>query len=77
MDRKIVNKKNMNCKQCRRETKHHQGSGWWICNMCDGKTVKISTDNTNKKKGHDRGFDASGEAHSKIAKGSNRSILRR
>ncbi len=47
----------------------HQG-GRWKCQNCSEYTTKANAENTNRNKGEDRNFDASGDAHSKIAKGS-------
>jgi len=73
----MTHKKNMKCMQCNDATKHFHHSGWWKCTKCGNKTAKSKLGNTNRNKGEDRGYDASGEAHSKIAKGSNRSIINR
>jgi ribosomal protein L37AE/L43A len=73
----MTNKKNMMCMICEKETEHFHRSGWWKCAKCHNNTVKAKLGNTNRDKGEDRGYDASGEAHNKIPKGSHRSVIKR
>jgi hypothetical protein len=58
------------CPKCKAVTEHFHSSGWWKCPKCKNNTVKANLGNTNKGRGEDRGFDASGEAHGLVAKGS-------
>jgi len=58
------------CPKCKAMTDHFHSSGWWKCQKCKNNTVKANLGNTNKGRGEDRGFDASGEAHGMAAKGS-------
>jgi hypothetical protein len=69
----------MTCTRCEGETEHFHCSGRWKCAKCGNFTARDKKEfrNTNKNKGDDRGYDASGEAHSIIAKGSHRMIRRR
>ena len=62
--------KRLMCAVCATETTHIHNSGWWRCSTCNGRTERAKLGNTNSSKGEDRAYDASGEAHNKIAKGS-------
>ncbi len=60
-------KRKFSCSTCNRKTPHVYSDGWWTCKKCGH---KIKNENTNKKNGHGRDYEASGAAHNKIAKGS-------
>ena len=64
------------CTVCDIETKHFHNNGWWRCFTCKKCTERAKLGNTNRSKGDDRGYDASGEAHRKIAPGSHGSNRR-
>jgi hypothetical protein len=78
----MSSQKILQCSECKHDTPHIYSSGWWKCitKKCRHK-IKLKIENrkdrnTNKAKGDDRGYDASDEAHNKIAKGSHNQIRR-
>jgi hypothetical protein len=54
-------------------------SGWWRCTQdgCKKRIARAGLDNTNRARGEDRGYDASGEAHGMKAKGSKGGSIKR
>jgi hypothetical protein len=48
----------------------YHASGWLWCDTCKKKVGKANHNNTNKQRGEGRDFEASGESHSMVAKGS-------
>lgn len=67
----------LKCPKCKAETVHFHSSGWWKCEKCKNNTVKANLGNTNKGRGEDRGYDASGEAHGMAAKGSHGGAIKK
>ena len=73
-------KKNLSCLACNCKREHIYSSGRWICMTCRRKKKEITdrkNSNTNKKRGEDRGYDASGAAHNKITKSSHNNQFHR
>jgi ribosomal protein L37AE/L43A len=70
-------KKIIMCMTCKAATDHFHQSGWWICENCKNSCAKTCFNNTNRNRGEDRSYEASGESHNKIAKGSHGRTMRR
>ncbi len=68
------NKKNLSCSTRNLKTPHIYSTGWWVWKKCSHKNNEKKNFNTNKERGEDRGYDAFGAAHSKVAKGSHNQV---
>jgi hypothetical protein len=66
----------LTCPKCGGTLHHASGNG--RCLSCKANVVKLTALlNTNRKRGEDRGFDASDEAHGITAKGSHGGAVKR
>lgn len=68
---------NFMCSDCKKTVDPIYKNGCWNCPECKKKISNKKNKNTNKKRGENRNYDFTGQAHSIKAKGSHNGVRTR